>query len=162
MSLQDRDKTTAYTEACFLGISEPSPKSTVDARRHPSEDNDGLPPTTNCLPRRPCVSPNCFSGSQASTRAGLTRARAGACRFTTSDDHRRLPGLCAWRRCSLTASVRPCNSWPPFFSSITSYQSRAGCSATSLLSCPRRRRRHLEGSHDTPRPARPKYGFLLV
>lgn len=50
MSLQDRDKTTAYSEACFLGISVPSPKSTVDVRRHPSEDDDGLPTATNCLP----------------------------------------------------------------------------------------------------------------
>lgn len=146
MSLQDRDKTTAYSEAC-LWIREPSPKSTFDTRRHPSDRNDGLAPTTNCLPWRPRVSPNRFFCSDAFTRAGLTGTCTCVCKFTS-----------LWRprmsfrpaRGSVLLSDsrrRACNSWPPFFNLITSYQSGAGGSGSSGS--------HIPAQLPTPSPPPP-------
>lgn len=69
--------------------------------------------------------PNRFSCSDPSTRAGLTRTCVCPCKFTSLDEHGRLSGLRAGRCCS-DSSRQACNSWPPFFNLITSYQSGAG------------------------------------
>lgn len=60
VSLQDRDKTTAYSQHACWGSESRPPKSTPDTGRHPSEGDGGFAPTTNCLPSHPPVSSNRF------------------------------------------------------------------------------------------------------
>lgn len=139
-ALRGRDKTTAYTEACFLGIWKLSPKSTGDTQHHPSPDYNVLTYPPNCLTRRSSAGSNGFCWDAVSM-AGVTRvclsARVCAQAYELRDDHRRAAMSCR----SVCMSVLLCDSerrasssWPPPYAVITSYQSGAARSHGSSSS----------------------------
>ena len=125
-ALCGRDKTTAYTEACFLGIRKLSPKSTGDTQHHPSAGYNRL--------TRPSQLSNktfhCHLQLLLSRYCQQSTRVVCACRlyelYRSTTDVLQCPVCLRVRLCfCMTVSGGACNSWPPPFILITSYQRRA-------------------------------------